>query len=158
MGSVWSRRGAQVTVGESLEAIVAPLDRGVATTLQGAVGKRGLPCRLQPSAAHPRRSDGGVARVVYCWPEVASVGLLEEDAGGSGLEVRVGALPFMASGRARCLGETEGGVKVLADVFFFQAEDGIRDYKVTGVQTCALPICGRFTVVNRPQPTMTIRG
>ena len=25
-------------------------------------------------------------------------------------------------------------------VFFFQAEDGIRDYDVTGVQTCALPI------------------
>src|SRR2546426_5770887 len=29
--------------------------------------------------------------------------------------------------------------------FFFQAEDGIRDYKVTGVQTCALPI---FAVYN----------
>src|ERR1022692_3379986 len=28
--------------------------------------------------------------------------------------------------------------------FFFQAEDGIRDYKVTGVQTCALPICLRL--------------
>src|ERR1022692_5061283 len=28
--------------------------------------------------------------------------------------------------------------------FFFQAEDGIRDYKVTGVQTCALPICTRL--------------
>src|SRR5256885_11548256 len=28
--------------------------------------------------------------------------------------------------------------------FFFQAEDGIRDYKVTGVQTCALPICDRI--------------
>src|SRR2546426_1658190 len=27
--------------------------------------------------------------------------------------------------------------------FFFQAEDGIRDYKVTGVQTCALPISDR---------------
>src|SRR2546426_9031488 len=27
--------------------------------------------------------------------------------------------------------------------FFFQAEDGIRDYKVTGVQTCALPILPR---------------
>src|SRR2546426_3250155 len=27
--------------------------------------------------------------------------------------------------------------------FFFQAEDGIRDYKVTGVQTCALPILYR---------------
>src|SRR5699024_12332901 len=29
----------------------------------------------------------------------------------------------------------------LCDVFFFQAEDGIRDRNVTGVQTCALPIC-----------------
>src|SRR5256885_6285942 len=28
--------------------------------------------------------------------------------------------------------------------FFFQAEDGIRDYKVTGVQTCAHPIFGRL--------------
>src|SRR5947207_12647551 len=27
--------------------------------------------------------------------------------------------------------------------FFFQAEDGIRDHCVTGVQTCALPICGQ---------------
>src|ERR1039457_5873631 len=31
--------------------------------------------------------------------------------------------------------------------FFFQAEDGIRDYKVTGVQTCALPI---YVIRNRP--------
>src|SRR5256885_12824973 len=33
--------------------------------------------------------------------------------------------------------------------FFFQAEDGIRDYKVTGVQTCALPILtssGTYTI------------
>src|SRR5256885_6594411 len=30
-------------------------------------------------------------------------------------------------------------------VFFFQAEDGIRDYKVTGVQTCALPIFAAST-------------
>src|SRR3989454_7339720 len=32
--------------------------------------------------------------------------------------------------------------------FFFQAEDGIRDYKVTGVQTCALPISESRTFVN----------
>src|SRR5256885_8526045 len=30
--------------------------------------------------------------------------------------------------------------RCLCVFFFFQAEDGIRDYKVTGVQTCALPI------------------
>src|SRR5205807_8437140 len=34
----------------------------------------------------------------------------------------------------------EPGVAVRIFFFFFQAEDGIRDYKVTGVQTCALPI------------------
>src|SRR3989454_2926888 len=32
--------------------------------------------------------------------------------------------------------------RLSAVFFFFQAEDGIRDYKVTGVQTCALPIYG----------------
>src|SRR5205807_5914359 len=35
-------------------------------------------------------------------------------------------------------GEVESGCGFC--FFFFQAEDGIRDYKVTGVQTCALPI------------------
>src|SRR6266446_7717008 len=33
-------------------------------------------------------------------------------------------------------------------IFFFQAEDGIRDYKVTGVQTCALPISARSTMAS----------
>src|SRR5256885_5112829 len=35
---------------------------------------------------------------------------------------------------------------LLIAVFFFQAEDGIRDYKVTGVQTCALPISTPLTL------------
>src|SRR5947207_7315076 len=33
--------------------------------------------------------------------------------------------------------------------FFFQAEDGIRDHCVTGVQTCALPILDRFASCSR---------
>src|SRR5690606_39955565 len=42
-------------------------------------------------------------------------------------------------------------------VFFFQAEDGIRDFHVTGVQTCALPIFGKHarpqqTAVAQPEP------
>src|SRR5256885_5617314 len=40
--------------------------------------------------------------------------------------------------------------------FFFQAEDGIRDYKVTGVQTCALPIY--FILVNGPQAIHSFAG
>src|SRR5256885_11313731 len=40
--------------------------------------------------------------------------------------------------------------------FFFQAEDGIRDYKVTGVQTCALPICTSMTPkLFTPEPKKT---
>ena len=34
--------------------------------------------------------------------------------------------------------------------FFFQAEDGIRDWSVTGVQTCALPICPVLAVAAPP--------
>src|SRR5207244_8769804 len=37
-------------------------------------------------------------------------------------------------------------------VFFFQAEDGIRDDLVTGVQTCALPICDAAAVQRRRLP------
>src|ERR1022692_4476343 len=40
-------------------------------------------------------------------------------------------------------------------VFFFQAEDGIRDYKVTGVQTCALPIWMRAVTLNAAQAGAT---
>src|SRR5256885_8245904 len=36
--------------------------------------------------------------------------------------------------------------------FFFQAEDGIRDYKVTGVQTCALPISYRSAIITASPP------
>src|SRR5688500_20061220 len=43
-------------------------------------------------------------------------------------------------------------------VFFFQAEDGIRDYKVTGVQTCALPSSGETcTPEHSHSPTSTAR-
>src|SRR5436305_3107153 len=38
-----------------------------------------------------------------------------------------------------------GGLMVTYFFFFFQAEDGIRDADVTGVQTCALPICPLHT-------------
>ena len=37
--------------------------------------------------------------------------------------------------------------------FFFQAEDGIRDYKVTGVQTCALPISYLDPIIHEPFQT-----
>jgi dihydrolipoamide dehydrogenase len=56
-----------------------------------------------------------IPNVVYTWPELASVGVSEEEAAGRKLAVAVGIFPFQANGRARCMNETEGGVKVIAD-------------------------------------------
>src|SRR5438445_9288060 len=42
--------------------------------------------------------------------------------------------------------------------FFFQAEDGIRDIGVTGVQTCALPICDQHTVGVKSNGTLVAWG
>jgi dihydrolipoamide dehydrogenase len=53
--------------------------------------------------------------VIYTHPEVASVGPTEEQLKEARREYRVGKFPFSANGRARCLDETEGLVKVLAD-------------------------------------------
>src|SRR2546429_1594631 len=45
------------------------------------------------------------------------------------------------SGRAAAVSHGSNSVQIVSDsLFFFQAEDGIRDVAVTGVQTCALPI------------------
>jgi dihydrolipoamide dehydrogenase len=56
-----------------------------------------------------------VPSVIYTWPEVASVGPTEEQLKSSGQEYKVGRFPFSANPRARCMGESEGLVKVLAD-------------------------------------------
>ena len=56
-----------------------------------------------------------VPNIVYTWPEFASVGMSEEQAQSQEIQFRVGSFPFIANGRARCMNETEGGVKILAD-------------------------------------------
>ncbi|MDN3687035.1 dihydrolipoyl dehydrogenase [Cyclobacterium jeungdonense] len=53
--------------------------------------------------------------VVYTWPEVASVGYTEEQLKEKGVKYKSGKFPFMASGRARASGDTDGLVKVMAD-------------------------------------------
>jgi len=63
---------------------------------------------------HPIRYDN-VPSVTYCHPEVASIGLTEEQAKDKKLEYQVGRFPFSANGRARGTGETEGFVKIIRD-------------------------------------------
>ena len=53
--------------------------------------------------------------IVYTWPEIATVGLTEDEVKASGRDYRVGRFPFSANGRARTMGETTGFVKFIAD-------------------------------------------
>lgn len=53
--------------------------------------------------------------VIYTWPEVACVGLTEQQAQKEGFSIRKGKFPFTANGRAKSLGWTEGFVKIIAD-------------------------------------------
>ena len=56
-----------------------------------------------------------VPNVVYTFPELASVGLSEEEAKEKHGDVRVGKFPFTANGRARAMDATEGLVKIVGD-------------------------------------------
>ena len=51
----------------------------------------------------------------YCSPEIASVGLTEDQALEAGYEIKVGKFPFSASGKAQASGKSEGFVKVIFD-------------------------------------------
>jgi dihydrolipoamide dehydrogenase len=51
----------------------------------------------------------------YCQPQIASVGLTERAIKDKGIEYKVGKFPFMALGKARAIGHTDGFVKLLFD-------------------------------------------
>jgi len=65
-------------------------------------------------APHAIRYDN-IPSVVYCHPEVASIGQTEAQTKDAKLEVTVGRFPFSANGRARASNETEGFVKIIRD-------------------------------------------
>jgi dihydrolipoamide dehydrogenase len=56
-----------------------------------------------------------IPNVVYTAPEIAGVGLSEEDAKAKGFTIKVGKFPMMANSRAKANRDTDGFVKVIAD-------------------------------------------
>jgi dihydrolipoamide dehydrogenase len=58
---------------------------------------------------------GNIPNATYCHPEVASIGLTEEQCKEQKLDYTVGKFPFSANGRARTSGETDGFVKIIRD-------------------------------------------
>lgn len=90
-------------------------------------------CNLGPALAHTATAQahvcvdriaghhiddvdyGNMPSCTYCMPQVASIGLTEEQAKEKGLSYKVGRFPFMANGKAQGAGSPEGFVKVLID-------------------------------------------
>ncbi|MCK8827062.1 dihydrolipoyl dehydrogenase [Natroniella acetigena] len=59
-----------------------------------------------------------VPRCIYTHPEVAAVGLTEEEAIEAGYDLKIGKFPFAASGKATVMGESNGFVKIITDKEF----------------------------------------
>ncbi len=76
--------------------------------------KEGL-VAAEHAAGQPAAYDTIVPAVVYTSPELASVGMTEQEAKDAGHKVRVGTFPLTASSRAMTLGVSEGIVKVIGD-------------------------------------------
>ena len=70
--------------------------------------------RIAGVARHPMRYDN-IPSVGYCHPEVAVIGLTEDEAKAAGHEVKVGKYPLTSHGRAVTAAHNEGFVKIVAD-------------------------------------------
>lgn len=68
----------------------------------------------QLAGQKPRLNYDTIPGIVYTDPEVATVGRSEEQLKEAGVPYRLGTFPYMANGRARAMGRTEGKVRVLA--------------------------------------------
>lgn len=73
-------------------------------------------CAEKIAGHHPQPLDyNNIPSCTYCHPEVASVGMTEQQAREAGYELKVGKFPFTASGKAKAAGHPEGFVKLIFD-------------------------------------------
>jgi dihydrolipoamide dehydrogenase len=123
--------------GLGLEEIGVKVEKGFVPT--DNVGRTNVPgiyavgdCSSMPMLAHKATKEGEVVAeviaghkaakdwvaiptAIFTEPEVAIVGLGEEQAKAKGIDVRIGKFPFSVLGRAMAVSETEGFVKVIAN-------------------------------------------
>jgi dihydrolipoamide dehydrogenase len=123
--------------GLGLDAVGVATERGrIVTDAHFATNVPGIyaigDCITGPMLAHKAEDEGvaiaerlagqaghvnydAIPSVVYTWPEVAAVGRTEAELKAAGIAYNVGKFPFLANGRARAMGDTDGFVKLLAD-------------------------------------------
>ncbi len=76
----------------------------------------GILCVEKIAGQHVEAIDyGNIPGCTYCTPEIASVGMTEDQAKDAGYDIKVGNFPFSASGKASAAGTKDGFVKVIFD-------------------------------------------
>ncbi|WP_411273674.1 dihydrolipoyl dehydrogenase [Daejeonella sp.] len=120
IGISLEERGKKIPVNEHLETSV-PGIYAIGDVIKGAMlahkaEDEGTYVAERIAGQKPHINYNLIPGVVYTWPEVASVGETEEQLKERGIKYKAGSFPFKASGRARASMDTDGFVKVLADV------------------------------------------
>jgi dihydrolipoamide dehydrogenase len=128
----------RVTVGPHYETNVPGIfaigDVVSGPMLAHKASEEGITCVERMAGVPGHVNYRAIPAVVYTWPELATVGLGEEAAKAAGYQVRVGTFPFTATPRARCTGETEGGVRIVADA----ATDTVLGVHIVGANASEL--------------------
>jgi dihydrolipoamide dehydrogenase len=98
----------------SISGIYAVGDLVSGPMLAHKASEEGMVCVERMAGQHPAVEYDYIPGVCYTWPEAASVGRTEEQLKEAGTPYSVGKFNFAALGRARCMDDTEGLVKILA--------------------------------------------
>jgi dihydrolipoamide dehydrogenase len=123
----------------------------------------GIICVENIAGINPEALDyGNIPGCTYTHPEVASVGLTEEQAREKGYELKIGKFPFSASGKASAAGTKDGFVKVIFDAKYGEwlgahfLGAGVTDMIAEAVVARKLETTGHEIIkAVHPHPTMS---
>lgn len=99
----------------NVKGIYAVGDVTAKTMLAHGGSAEGLVAAANATGGNAKMNYRVVPACTFTTPEVARVGLTEEQARATGADVKVGRFSFMAIGRAHAIGETDGMVKIVGD-------------------------------------------
>ena len=117
VGLALDERGFVITDGHcrtNLEGVYAIGDVTRGPMLAHKASEEGIAVAEIIAGQQPHIDHAHIPWVIYTWPEIAWAGATEQALESAGRSFRVGKFPFLASGRARAMGETDGFIKVIS--------------------------------------------
>jgi dihydrolipoamide dehydrogenase len=120
VGVKLTEKGEFIAVDEfmrtNVDGVYAVGDCAGGALLAHKASHEGIVCvEMIAGVGHHSVDYTNIPNCTYCHPEVASVGLTEEQARGVGFDIEIGKFPFVGNGRAVASGDADGFVKVIRD-------------------------------------------